>query len=76
MCRVCGGDRLALRAAAVAGDISAALTCQAPADFCHDCRIDLKDFAALAQNWLTTYNLQDLANLSTHWLTSHRSWEQ
>ena len=64
-------------AIATGGNNGIALTCDGPAgDFCHDCRIDLFDFATLSQSWLTDYSYPDLLDLTNHWLDSSRPWER
>jgi formylglycine-generating enzyme required for sulfatase activity len=38
-----------------------------------DCRIDLKDFAVLADGWMDLYEFDDLASLVSQWLTEGAS---
>jgi hypothetical protein len=38
-------------------------------DFTGDCRVDFKDFALLANQWLTNYDSNDLAAMASEWLT-------
>lgn len=39
------------------------------ADLTGDCRVDLKDFAVLADGWMDVYDFDDLASLVSQWLT-------
>lgn len=43
------------------------------ADLTDDCRIDLKDFAVLADGWMDLYEFDDLAFLVSQWLTEGAS---
>lgn len=52
------------------GDSNMAPLCAViAADYNHDCRVDLKDFALLADGWHQNYTLDDLLLLAAHWLT-------
>ncbi|MCX5638170.1 MAG: hypothetical protein NTX52_10850, partial [Planctomycetota bacterium] len=55
-----------MAAAVAGGGLSCALI---PADYNHDCRVDLKDFALLADGWLRNYTWNDILLLASHWLT-------
>jgi formylglycine-generating enzyme required for sulfatase activity len=39
------------------------------ADLTGDCRVDLADFAVIAEQWLTAYDSDDLAAMTFEWLT-------
>jgi hypothetical protein len=39
------------------------------ADRTGDCRVDLADFAVIAEQWLTAYDSDDLAAMTSEWLT-------
>ena len=39
------------------------------ADLTGDCRVNMEDFADLAEQWLAAYGMDDLASMASEWLT-------
>jgi len=52
-------------------DILREQTCSIEGDVNTDCRVDYLDFADLAAEWLTTYDLFDLALMAQKWLNDY-----